>query len=127
MAAATILYQVKESLATPPPKHRHCIVPNAASTVAELPINVYREIQALRHTDHVNVARALDVYPSGGYVCLVLEPMEGDVSALLAGDTPPPEDIVKAITLRLLRGLAHLHGAGIMHRVRTLPHRPCLT
>ncbi len=78
-------------------------------------------MQSLLHTDHVNLARALDVYADGGYLCLVLEPMEGDLSLLLQDDVPPTEDIIKAVVLKLLRGLQHLHGVGIMHRVRNSP------
>ena len=89
----------------------------------EIPINVFREMQAMIRTDHDNVVRALDVFPSGSHLCFALEPMEGDLTALLSASTPPPSEcVVKAIMLRVLCGLEHLHGIGILHRVsRILP------
>lgn len=83
----------------------------------EIPINVFREWQALLRTDHENVVRALDVFPSGGHLCFAMEPMDGDLCALADGSSPPPpESVVKAIILRILYGLEHVHGIGIMHR-----------
>ena len=84
----------------------------------EIPINVYREWQAMIRTDHEHVVRALDVFLSGGNLCFVMEFMEGDLASFSSTFAPPPpENIVKAIMLRILRGLEHLHVTGIIHRV----------
>lgn len=86
---------------------------------AGLDISAVRELSALRLLQHANIVPLLDVYAGKRSLCLVLPFLDADLEQLIRDRrTVPvfdPADI-KAWMLMLLRGLAHMHAAGLVHR-----------
>jgi serine/threonine protein kinase len=85
-----------------------------------LPTPVTRELlawQALR--GHPNILELLEVFAAGSAVCLVSELCRMDVAALLARCSATRRLSLadgKSLFAMLLRGLAHIHGLGLLHR-----------
>ncbi|CAN0173896.1 unnamed protein product [Phaeothamnion confervicola] len=77
----------------------------------------FRELHALRRLRHPNVLRLLDAFPQGLNLILVLEYAPSDLAEVLEQSPHPlPLAEVKAYAAMLLRGLAHIHASGLLHR-----------
>lgn len=77
-----------------------------------------REVEALRRLNvHPNVVQLLDVYEEGGRMHLVMPLCKWDLEAVIKDQSVTlnlPE--VKCYSLGILKGLAHCHEHGILHR-----------
>lgn len=87
--------------------------PNTRSTEPNL--SSYREIQTLSVANHQNIVKLHEVIQVSGSICLVMEYMPFNLSQIIK-TSPVPESLAKGYMLMLLRGLAHLHELGIVHR-----------
>eukprot|EP00937_MAST-01D_sp_MAST-1D-sp2_P004239 g4239.t1 len=82
-----------------------------------IPINTFRELRALQELHHCNVLRLLEIVPDGSCVVLVTELMATSLARLIEdAEWLLPRAAVKACARMMLRGLEHLHTAGIVHR-----------
>lgn len=89
------------------------------------PREVLLEVAAHRALPpHANVATLLDVSTaSGGRAALVFELMDSDLASLARGgsgafssQSPISDDLLRSYAYQLLRGLAHCHRNGVIHR-----------
>ncbi|XP_033367460.1 cyclin-dependent kinase 20 isoform X1 [Parus major] len=85
-----------------------------------LPPQTLREIKALREIEaHPHVIRLRAAFAQGPAVVLALELLVGDLGGLLrAAPAPLPPPRVRALLAMTLRGLGHVHGHRLLHRVR---------
>ncbi|XP_036261418.1 cyclin-dependent kinase 20-like [Molothrus ater] len=85
-----------------------------------LPPQTLREIKALREMEaHPHVIRLRAAFAQGPAVVLALELLVGDLGGLLrAAPAPLPPARVRALLAMTLRGLGHVHGQHLVHRVR---------
>ncbi|XP_053824018.1 cyclin-dependent kinase 20-like isoform X6 [Vidua chalybeata] len=97
-----------------------------------VPPQTLREIKALREMEpHPHVIRLRAAFAQGPAVVLALELLVGDLGGLLrAAPAPLPPARVRALLAMTLRGLAHVHGQRLLHRVVPSPRaalrRPAL-
>lgn len=77
-----------------------------------------KELQALQEVQgHPNVVRLLDAFAFGDRVHLVLEHCATNLAAIARDPaTALPERAVRGHMVQVLRGLAHVHACGLMHR-----------
>lgn len=76
-----------------------------------------REARAAAAVSHPNVVQVFDVGQEGDTRYLVMEWVDGtDLKRLIREQAPLPADDAVRIALDLLRGLAAIHRAGIIHR-----------
>lgn len=88
---------------------------------AGLPPDVVRELECNKLLKSDYVLELLDYYTKEGGMTLVYDYMPSDLAILLNALTKPLLEFqVKAAMLMILKGLAHCHQRGIMHRVRVL-------
>lgn len=82
----------------------------------ELARRVVREVDVLRRLDHPGLVRLHDSGVADGQTYLVMELVDGGTleDRLRQGPLPPAE--VAALVSTLALGLAHVHGAGVVHR-----------
>jgi serine/threonine protein kinase len=85
------------------------------SNSPESHVSAYREVQALSVSCHPNIVKLHEVVQSSGSVCLVMEYCPFNLGQLCS-HIVLPESLAKGFMLQLLRGLAHLHELGIIHR-----------
>ncbi|KAK9825882.1 hypothetical protein WJX81_000855 [Elliptochloris bilobata] len=96
---------------------KHVFPQRAARGCAPAPCNLARELAALQALRHPNVVALRAVLPQGSGRTLVLELCEGDLGDLLRhAPARLDEALAKTLARQLLRGVAHMHGAGFMHR-----------
>lgn len=88
---------------------------NPSAKSPESNVSSYREMQALSVSNHQNVVKLYEVVQCGSSVCLVMEYIPYTLSQVIQ-NFMLPESLVKGFMLMLLRGLAHLHELGIIHR-----------
>ncbi|OHT07031.1 CMGC family protein kinase [Tritrichomonas foetus] len=88
---------------------------NPTSKSAESNVSSYREMQALSVADHQNIVKLHEVVQSSASICLVQEYLPYNLSKVTQ-NFALPESLAKGFMLMLLRGLAHLHELGIIHR-----------
>ncbi len=82
-----------------------------------IPEAALREIKALQALDSEFVVRLYDIFPQGPGFVLVFEFMASDLSeAIQDYRNPLTTPQVKSYMQMLLKGMAYLHGTGIMHR-----------
>ncbi|XP_017695669.1 PREDICTED: cyclin-dependent kinase 20-like, partial [Lepidothrix coronata] len=91
-----------------------------------IPPQTLREIKALREMEeHPHVIRLWGVFAQGPAVVLALELLVGDLGGLLrAAPAPLSPPRVRALLAMTLRGLRHVHGMNILHRVGETPKTP---
>ncbi|XP_068034338.1 LOW QUALITY PROTEIN: cyclin-dependent kinase 20-like [Anomalospiza imberbis] len=84
-----------------------------------VPPQTLREIKALREIEaHPHVIRLRAAFAQGPAVVLALELLVGDLGGLLrAAPAPLPPPRVRALLAMTLRGLGHVHGQRLLHRV----------
>ena len=76
-----------------------------------------REIKSLQELDSAYVVRLYEVFPQGLGFVLVFEFMTSDLSEMIRDPRRPlTRAQVKTYMQMLLRGVAFIHGRGIMHR-----------
>ena len=75
-----------------------------------------REAEAVAQLNHPNIVTLHDIGAHDGNLFLILELLQGETLAerLRRGPLPPAEAI--RIAVEVARGLAHAHGAGVLHR-----------
>ena len=77
----------------------------------------FREMKIVGLLDHPNVVRAIDADVHEGYPYIVMEYLEGDdLEQVFARRGPLPPDKVIDYMAQALRGLAHAHEKGVIHR-----------
>jgi len=80
-----------------------------------------REIQLLRHFDHENIVRILDIIePSSSEdfneLYIVYELMDGDLHKLIRSAQRLGNQVIQLLVYQILRGLKYIHSAGVLHR-----------
>jgi serine/threonine protein kinase len=85
------------------------------SNSPESHVTAYREVQALSIASHPNIVKLHEVVQSSNSVCLILEYCPFNLGQL-CHHIVLPDSLAKGFMLQLLRGLAHLHELGIVHR-----------
>jgi serine/threonine protein kinase len=80
--------------------------------------NIQQEIMLMKNLDHLNIVQYMDAMNAEGYLCIILEYMEGGaISGLLSKfSNHLPEQLCKVYILQTLRGLEYLHSQGVIHR-----------
>ena len=88
---------------------------NPSTISPENNVSSYREMQALSVASHDNIVKLHEVVQCSHSICLVMEYLPYNLSKL-SNNFVVPESLAKGFMLMLLRGLAHLHELGIIHR-----------
>ncbi|XP_044729174.1 cyclin-dependent kinase 20-like [Chrysoperla carnea] len=82
-----------------------------------IPVNVFREIQCLKHINSKYIVELLNVFAHGSNVVLVFEyAPSGLWEALRDNDRPLTIPVIKSYSWMLLQGVQYLHSVRIMHR-----------
>ena len=77
----------------------------------------YLEAQATAALDHPNIVRAYDIDNEGDTHYIVMEYVKGrDLQIIVRGDGPLPFETAANYMAQAAEGLAHAHGAGLIHR-----------
>ena len=77
----------------------------------------YLEAQATAALDHPNIVRAYDIDNEGDTHYIVMEYVKGrDLQNIVRGDGPLPFELAANYMAQSAEGLAHAHGAGLIHR-----------
>lgn len=81
---------------------------------------ILREVKLLRHLDHNNIIRILDMYPppSPNFddIYIITDLMETDLHRVIYSKQPLTEEHHQYFVHQILRGLVYLHCANIVHR-----------
>ncbi|GLE02382.1 hypothetical protein PINS_up011220 [Pythium insidiosum] len=82
---------------------------------------ILREVRLLRHLNHKNVTRLLDLAPPPSHqrledMYLITELMETDLHQVIYSMQPMSDDHVKYFLYQMLCALHHIHSAGVLHR-----------
>lgn len=82
---------------------------------------ILREIRLLRHFDHKNITRLLDLAPPPSKkhfedMYIITELMETDLHQVIYSMQPMSDDHVKYFLYQMLCALHHIHSAGVLHR-----------
>eukprot|EP00009_Paramoeba_aestuarina_P003729 CAMPEP_0201511140 /NCGR_PEP_ID=MMETSP0161_2-20130828/3631_1 /ASSEMBLY_ACC=CAM_ASM_000251 /TAXON_ID=180227 /ORGANISM="Neoparamoeba aestuarina, Strain SoJaBio B1-5/56/2" /LENGTH=375 /DNA_ID=CAMNT_0047906503 /DNA_START=84 /DNA_END=1211 /DNA_ORIENTATION=+ len=80
-----------------------------------------RETKLMRHFNHENVIRILDIFKPRCYdqfndLYLVYELMEADLSHIIASPQPLSDDHIQVFVYQALVGLQYVHSANVLHR-----------
>lgn len=105
-------------------------IPNVLDNIGN-GFRVYREIQIMRHCNHDNVLKLIDVDVDPERenftdllflrCCLMrrymtMELMETDLNRVIYSNQVLTDDHIQFFTYQIFRGLKYLHSAGIIHR-----------
>lgn len=77
--------------------------------------SIYREIQSLSVADHPNIVKLHEVVVNQSSINIVMEYIPYNLSDVISQHSIS-EALTKGIMVQLFRGLAHIHGIGIIHR-----------
>lgn len=82
---------------------------------------ILREIRLLRHFDHKNITKLLDLSPPRSKkqfedMYIITELMETDLHQVIYSMQPMSDDHVKYFLYQMLCALHHIHSAGVLHR-----------
>lgn len=82
---------------------------------------ILREIRLLRHFDHKNITRLLDLAPPPSKkhfedMYIITELMETDLHQVIYSMQPMSDDHVKYFLYQMLCALHHIHSSGVLHR-----------
>jgi len=81
---------------------------------------ILREVKLLRHFDHDNIIRILDMFPPKGIdfedIYMVTDLMETDLHRVIYSKQPLTEEHHQYFVHQMLRGLVYLHSANVVHR-----------
>lgn len=81
---------------------------------------ILREIKLLRHFEHENVIRILDMLPPANPdfedIYIITDLMETDLHHVIYSKQPLTEEHHQYFTYQILRGLLYLHSANVLHR-----------
>jgi len=81
---------------------------------------ILREVRLLRHFDHDNIIRILDMFPPEGPdfedIYIVTDLMETDLHRVIYSKQPLTEEHAQYFVHQVLRGLLYLHTANVVHR-----------
>lgn len=82
---------------------------------------ILREVRLLRHFDHKNITRLLDLAPPPSKkhfedMYIITELMETDLHQVIYSMQPMSDDHVKYFLYQMLCALHHIHSAGVLHR-----------
>jgi len=81
---------------------------------------ILREVKLLRHLNHSNIIRILDMYPPASPnfddIYIVTDLMETDLHKVIYSKQPLTEEHHQYFVHQILRGLVYLHNANIVHR-----------
>jgi serine/threonine protein kinase len=95
-------------------------IPVRGIETGEMPINVYRELMALRCLDLPTVVSLFDYFPDGSNLVLAMELARTDIGRLIARTaaipTVVPVAVIKLIAMMLFESLDALHHS-VVHRV----------
>lgn len=80
-----------------------------------------REVKILRHFDHDNVIRMLDILKPPSYdefedLYIVSELMNTDLHQIIVSNQPLSDEHVQYFIYQILRGLKYIHSADVLHR-----------
>eukprot|EP00760_Papus_ankaliazontas_P025445 PhM_4_TR2711/c0_g1_i1/m.37517/K08817/CCRK; cell cycle related kinase len=85
-----------------------------------LPNSVLRELKSMQRVNpHPNIVQLYEVFPHSTCLVFVTELCDTDLAEVLASTSsraPLPSSYIKSFIQMLLRGLAHCHACGILHR-----------
>ena len=82
-----------------------------------------KECRALDRLDHPSIVLFRELMVRDGTVAMVLELLEGtDLASLVASGPQPVSEVVRILE-KVLDGLAHAHGEGMVHRDIATPCR----
>lgn len=81
---------------------------------------ILREIRLLRHFNHENIIRILDMYPPNGVefedIYIVTDLMETDLHRVIYSKQQLTDEHAQYFVYQILRGLKYLHSANVIHR-----------
>lgn len=81
---------------------------------------ILREIRLLRHFNHENIIRILDMYPPSGVefedIYIVTDLMETDLHRVIYSKQQLTDEHAQYFVYQILRGLKYLHSANVIHR-----------
>lgn len=81
---------------------------------------ILREVKLLRHFDHENIIRVFDMYPPESPdfedIYIVTDLMDTDLHTVIYSRLKLEQDHYRFFGYQILRGLAYLHAADILHR-----------
>ncbi|OAO17914.1 sporangia induced mitogen-activated protein kinase [Blastocystis sp. ATCC 50177/Nand II] len=94
-------------------------IPNVLDNIGN-GFRVYREIQIMRHCNHDNVLKLIDVdvdpERENFTDLMTMELMETDLNRVIYSNQVLTDDHIQFFTYQIFRGLKYLHSAGIIHR-----------
>jgi len=80
---------------------------------------ILREVKLLRHFDHPNVVRQVDLAPSPGSfddLYIFLDFMETDLHKIIYSKNELTDDHIQYFIYQILRGMKYIHSANVLHR-----------
>ena len=81
---------------------------------------ILREIRLLRHFNHENIIRILDMYPPSGVefedIYIVTDLMETDLHRVIYSKQQLTDEHAQYFVYQILRGLKYLHSANVINR-----------
>jgi hypothetical protein len=84
--------------------------------LAECRVRLEREAKLLQKMNHPNIVRLFDVLNVQGQTVLVFEYIAGGRTLEESISSPPDHAARHRLLEQVLRGLAHVHAAGVLHR-----------
>jgi cyclin-dependent kinase 12/13 len=81
-----------------------------------IPFTAIREIRILRKIKNQFLVRGIDVMYEEGFIFLIMEYMEFDMTGLLQSKYNFKREQINSLIYQLLQGLSFLHSQGLLHR-----------